>query len=138
MAYRPFTSRASQSSSDVATWISTKLSIQPRTSSRTARYGEIAAVTATTPLRASRLATNPIRRMLMSRSSFENVEALREVLAHLVAVEQLDPVARVAQLRRPRCSAIVLLPGARQAGEPEAEAGQPSMAAQVTGGPRER
>src|SRR5207248_8398948 len=36
------------------------------------RYGEIAAVTATTPLRASSAATHPMRRMFVSRSAFEN------------------------------------------------------------------
>ncbi len=72
LAYSPFTSRFSHSSREVATWISTKLSIQARTSSRTERYGEIAAVTDTTPLRASTDATQPIRRMFVSRSAFEN------------------------------------------------------------------
>src|SRR5262249_8603857 len=71
-AYSPFTSRASQSSREVATWISTKFEIHPRISSRTDRYGEIAAVTDTTPFRASTAATHPIRRMFLSRSSFEN------------------------------------------------------------------
>src|SRR5262249_24193190 len=48
-AYSPLTSRDSHTSIGVSTYTSTKRSIFARTSSRTDRYGEIAAVTATTP-----------------------------------------------------------------------------------------
>ena len=111
------------------------MSIQPRTSSRTARYGEIAAVTATTPLRASRLATNPMRRMLC-RGLPSRTETLREVLAHLVAVEQLDPMAA----RRSSSTTMFgdrALAGTRKAGEPEAEAGRAHGRGRLREGRRE-
>ena len=45
------------------------------------------------------------------------------MLAHLVAVEQLDPMAALDAAPSTTMFAIVLLPGTREAGEPEAEAG---------------
>src|SRR3954452_5179331 len=50
--------------------------IVSRASSRISRYGEMAAVITATPLRESRSATNAIRRMLVSRSSFEKPRPL--------------------------------------------------------------
>src|SRR3954447_11353546 len=50
--------------------------IVSRASSRISRYGEMAAVITGTPLRESRSATNAIRRMLVSRSSFEKPSPL--------------------------------------------------------------
>src|SRR5215211_1969570 len=51
-------------------------SMSSRASSRMSRYGEIAAVITGTPFRDSRLATKAIRRMLVSRSSFEKPSPL--------------------------------------------------------------
>src|SRR5215210_81361 len=50
--------------------------ISSRASSRSSRYGEIAAVITGTPLRESRSATNAIRRILVSRSSLEKPSPL--------------------------------------------------------------
>src|SRR5215475_5114826 len=50
--------------------------ISSRASSRISRYGEIAAVITGTPLRLSRSATKAIRRLLVSRSSFEKPSPL--------------------------------------------------------------
>ena len=60
-----------------------------------------------------------MRRMFVSRSSLENVEPLRQVLADLVAVEQLDPPAARPQLVDHDLGDRAL-PGARQPGEPDA------------------
>ena len=48
--------------------------------------------------------------MLVSRSSFEKLRPFEQVLAHLVAVEQLDPVAPLLQRPPTTMFAIVLLP----------------------------
>ena len=64
---------------------------------------------------------------------FREAEALRQVLAHLVAVEELDPVAPLLQVRDHDVRDGALA-GTRQAGEPETEAGS-HRRAQVTGGP---
>ena len=42
------------------------------------------------PLRWRRWATNAMRRMFVFRSSFAETETLRQVLAHDIAVEELD------------------------------------------------
>src|SRR5215212_5064924 len=80
-----------------------------RASRRISRYGEMAAVITPTPLRESRSATNAIRRMFVSRSSFENPRPFERF------VRTTSP-SRTSTLR-PRCaswcstsSAIVDLP----------------------------
>ena len=105
----PFTSRASQSSSVVATWTSTKLSIQPRTSSRTlavrgdrGRHRDHAVAG---EQRGDESDPEDVGVAVLLREA----EALREVLAHFVAVEQLDLAPR-ARSSATTISAIVLLP----------------------------
>ena len=73
-AYRPFGSRRAHSSSGVATWTSTNgafCSTSERACRRASAYGEIAETTTAAPARASRDATQPMRAMFASRSSFE-------------------------------------------------------------------
>ena len=77
LAYSPLRSRRSHSSSGVATW--TRKNAPPaaaviaRTSCRVASNGAIGLHTATPPCREISAATQPIRRMLVSRSSRLNV-----------------------------------------------------------------
>src|SRR5678809_123074 len=77
--YRPFTSRSLSTSMGHCTYTSTKRPMALRISSRTSRYGEMAAVIATVPLRESSLATKPMRRMFVSRSSLEKPSPLLNV-----------------------------------------------------------
>ena len=132
--YRPFTSRSSHTSSGVSTNTSTKFGISARTASRVSRYGEIAAVIAATPLRARTFATQPIRRMLMSRSALENVEARRRGARGPRRRRAARPGDARLRSSSATTFAIVLLPGAGEAGEPEAEpdvvghSGQPTRA----------
>src|SRR5207253_9871287 len=73
-AWSPFGSRRAHSSSGVATWISTNgacCSTSDRACRRISSYGEIAETTTTAPARARRDATQPMRAMFVSRSSFE-------------------------------------------------------------------
>src|SRR3954453_16207746 len=77
-AYNPLTSRFSHSSRGVDTQISRNepgppaASTVPRTHWRVASYGAIGAHTASPPCFVTSAATQPMRRMLTSRSSFEN------------------------------------------------------------------
>ena len=67
-------------------------------------------------------ATKPMRRMLMSRCSFEKPSSDGEVLAHEVAVEQGDrPAADLQQLDQQRVGEGRLA-GAGEAGEEDREA----------------
>ncbi len=72
-AYIPFTSRCSQTDNGVSTKTSMNWSssIMARTASRVSRYGETAAHITVPPWRTISLATKPIRRMFVSRSSLE-------------------------------------------------------------------
>src|SRR4051812_35160175 len=79
LAYSPLTSRCSATSSGVETWTSRNrpcLSTSARASSRACSYGAIAATTTVPPCLTTSPATNPIRRMLRSRCSRENVSSL--------------------------------------------------------------
>src|SRR5919206_727598 len=78
-AYRPLTSRPSQTSSGVDRCTSTNRpcrSTSARASSRAASYGAIAATTTVPPCLTTSPATKPIRRMLRSRSSREKESSL--------------------------------------------------------------
>src|SRR5919204_1962149 len=86
-------------------------------SSRISRYGEIAAVITGTPLRDSRSATKAIRRMLVSRSSFENPRPFERFSRTMSpsSTSSLDPRARSSFTSR---FVIVVLP------EPESPVNQ--------------
>src|SRR6476646_7449653 len=83
--------------------------ISSRASSRISRYGEIAAVITGTPLRLSRSATKAIRRMLVSRSSFEKPRPL-ERFSRTTSPSRISSF----ELRSRRCPSssleIVVLP----------------------------
>src|ERR1044072_9489485 len=127
-AYRPLTSRSSHVSTEALTYASMKRSpIIWRASSRMSWYGEMAAVITGTSLRESRFATNAIRRMFVSRSSFENPSPLerfsrttspsstssfeprlRSSLTRWVVIVDLpEPESPVNHRQKPLSSAIV-------------------------------
>ena len=72
--YRPFTSRLSQTDMGLSQYISIKspCSTMPRTRSRSARNGEIKAVSTITPASIKSLAISPMRRIFSTRSCGEN------------------------------------------------------------------
>ncbi len=83
------------------------------------RTGEMTLASTSTPCRARVAATQPIRSTLVSRSARLKPEALGQELAHLVAVEQLDPAPvaeRGAQRRWPGWSC-------RRSGRPVSHSG---------------
>ena len=105
-AYRPLTSRRESSPMEHRTYTSTNRGTLARTSSRTARYGEIAATMATPPERAMRPATYPRRRTLVSRSSLEKPSpALRFFRTSSPSrISTLRPAATSSCLRR--CASV--------------------------------
>src|SRR5688572_13989336 len=83
--------------------------MRARTSSRTARYGEIAAAIAITPLRESSSHTNPMRRMFTSRSSLLKPRPFERC----VRTTSPSSTSTLAPNSRSRCSSrleMVLLP----------------------------
>jgi hypothetical protein len=108
-AYSPFGSRRSHSAREVATWTSTNgacSSVSARAFRRASSYGEIAETTTAAPARASREATQPIRSMFVSRSSFDE-----PVDEHAARLELGGDERRDRRLAR-----------GREPGEPEDEA----------------
>ena len=100
-AYRPFGSRRSHSSSEVATYTRTNgacSSVRARAFWRASSYGEIAETITAAPARASREATQPIRSMFVSRSSFEKPSPFVRCVADDVAVEPVDEHAALLEV----------------------------------------
>src|SRR2546421_4453762 len=79
-SYRPLTSRRAHSSTDASTKTSTNVpfcSTISRAFRRASTYGEIAETITAAPCRVSREATQPMRSMFASRSSFEKPRPLQ-------------------------------------------------------------
>src|SRR3989440_7672770 len=79
-SYRPLTSRRAHSSTDASTKTSTNVpfcSTISRAFRRASTYGEIAETITAAPCRVSREATQPMRSMFVSRSSFEKPRPLQ-------------------------------------------------------------
>src|SRR3954463_1516763 len=91
LAYRPLRSRASHTSSGVATWISTKsptsVTIE-RTAARAAAYGAIGAQMAIPPCRATSVATDPEGGVVGARVGRRDLRPARQRAAHGAPVEQ--------------------------------------------------
>src|SRR5581483_9591316 len=112
LAYRPFTSRRSHSSTGVATCTSTNgpnSSTRERALRRASAYGEIADTITAAPARVSREATQPMRAMFASRSSFEKPRPCER------CVRTTSPSSRsTSRPRRSSCGAtsseMVVLP----------------------------
>src|SRR3569833_2901085 len=90
-------------------WISIKFGMRFLSSSRDARYGEMAAAIAMTPLRESNSQTKPMRLMFSSRSSFEKPSPWQSRVL-VISPSRTSTFAPSARRREPTSCEIVLLP----------------------------